>query len=1822
MIHKLTLILTACFLIGLSVNAANLENGKVYMFHNQGHPENSLSLSGASMAAVGAKTNSADFKQLWYAEADAANSGFYLRNALNGAYLESPSATYTQWPVVFTSSPNANMVMVIDQVDGNICLKKASASGRYIYAHNDGSNNIVCWESPSISSQWTLEEIPMTAAQISDMKSRFQSTGDEIAKTSLYQSYLDNLFSDKACTELKSGGDLSSNSSYAALPPALKNMVDKVNSGVWTETSSKGEWAHKYAYKYRVQEYEPFSEGSAASSMAGIQAYTNMNNPTGIIANQGDLIYIMVDQEPLPGSTLYIGAVPDCSMYNSVTAGTQLHQGLNIILCNSNLTHYFIYYTVNTAKDKKPVKGNELSKHSPIKIHIEGGQVNGFFNHIGDKLYTADTKEDFEYTTARAQHPMYDLVGKYVILHFFLEDTPDLPGQTPQLGVKSAFNKTLNHNAKHDDPVETLQAWDNMCFAERILMGIQSDDDIRDPFNQNMYESIVNDPDAPQGYNASPDFQYSDYFNNRMMGITLQAQGLYMNATAWRTAYAPSTMGAILSQFPEDGIWGPAHEYGHMNQTPMRIAGTTEESNNVFSNVANYFVCKTTSRCDYPSEQLRHFSAGDTYLDNGTWGTTRMFWQLWLYYHAAGNNKKFYPRLYELLRNYPLKREIVDGKLRPKSDLLHFAKMCCVAAQEDLTNFFVSWGFFAPQDNYHIDDYDVYDCILTPEDIAQVKAEIKAMELPKNDAIILIDDRPGSTLPTGFGYDKSLCGEYGGLNDFKNGAKATGDFTFTVDGTKVSVSGGDPGAGFLIYDNDGNLIGFSNSSSFTLSPAAAQALVDGEATVKAVGSDNSVVEAVDPVRKGSINEKKNLLTSLIQRCDDLLAKADATECRVGDFFVKSCEPLKALRDAKNDFLASAGEDDSDNLTQAYLELSKAYYDLLNDPSARIPIVEGAAYRMINHSYTDRSLDAGTDKCVASIVNPQSTSVAFSQQWILQPVEGVADSYYIKNLGDGRYIGTTKKQSTSIPLVETPQAYSLVTIQPGVYSFAPDGEMRFGIHVDASRNVVQWNTTSLPTQWTLVKTSTPEIIALREEVAAKLQNARQTLEACGLSERKEPVDYVFPEANLSTNAECRGGGADKFTSWKVLFDNNVDTYFHSNYLSDSDDHNDHYIMFKAPDNSSFRFFDLSYTTRNIDNIGTNPRSFIIEASSNGQDWREIFHTSGLPTGKAVKYSTGEIIAPDNTGYIKMIVTGSGGSAYGHPYFVLSELSVKDLGEPVFTPDENFPYLKSEDMAALYDSIIDASLDLADSSSSLETLKSRSESVDQALSVVSAVMIPKVEVNSVSFAVDPVIAQVGNQNVKVTVDVDPSDATFPEFEWNIAESEIAEIASVDGKSIEVAPLSMGQTSISVNVVGNPLASATAVLKVLPEVPVEALAIVPGELSIPLNATQLTLSYEVYPENATVKSVVWASSDTSIVEIDAESGEMTLQRPGVCEILATTIDGTDISARCNLTVSNSVARGLILYPESLTLQQGEEYSMSVVYVPAEADQPMVTWESSNSAVVSVDPSGRILALSTGEAIITVKAEVNGEELEDTAVINVVPVAVKGLSLSDLAITLDKGDSADVKAIFTPANAKAFLEWSVSNPEIISFDENEDGDAVTVTALNPGMVTLTANLPDNDLIQASCNITVPELTVEEIQFTDIEDSYDVNDGAKTISVKTLPEDAPTPRLIWEIDDENIASLTPVAPLECEIMPLNEGEATVSVSHADRPEIRTEKLLTITSSSSLASLFKDKTAKIDVFDTKGQVLFKNVDLNEVKDLAPGIYIIRQGNVTKEVLIR
>lgn len=1270
-----------------AAQAVKPEAGKIYRIVNKSYGL-SMADSGPDGIVGCSEANDANMSQRWLVSAGT-GSNLVFQSIGTGRYLTSPHYRSSGW-TVGTAKANMNVF----EIDGNYAIKAAGDSDD-LAAHCDASHNVVCWTASITPSQWDFEEITMTQAEIDDALKTLENMQAEVAKESEYAAKLEVFFSDKACTTLKSSyqsmsdTQLKANSDFAALSETLQEMILKTKNGNWAESYTvKGnniDWDSEHAKKYRVQMYEPYGEGSVSANLAGIQAYTNMNNPTGIIGNTGDVLYVMVEGEIKDGATLYMGSATGYGMFNDCTSGVELHEGLNLVPIWSDMGHQFIYYTVNTCdwatgdQTRAQLK-HKLSEFDDLKIHIEGGQVNGFFSLYGDALYTADTDEDFRYTSVRAQHPMYDMLGKYVILHFFLFDTKASTDATStSWGLLSVMDPEINTNSASDPKsysmTTIMKEWDDMCFRERTLMGIQSDEELAQ-YNEellwNYYEPLTGDAIAihPDGdtWNTDPGFQYSDYFNNRMMGITMQGS-LYMNATSWRTAYNISTLSDILTRMPTQNgaIWGPAHEYGHMNQQPMKMAGTTEESNNIFSNVAVYYQGRSTSRADKPIDQLNIFNQDLTYLEHSTWGTTRMFLQLWCYYHAAGNNKKFYPRLYELLRNNPRQQSYY---LNMRYDQCHFAKICCIAAQEDLTDFFDSWGFFVPLENYHIGDYSNFYATLTEEDIKAVKDEIAALNLPKNKQIILIDDRPGSTRASWTSTMAiSLCGKFGGIEDFRNKVKPSGTMSCTVRNDSLVVTGSEgatPGVGFLVYHEDGTLLGFTNDWSCPLKKAATAAMMTGKAKIIAIGAEGTELEVTNDYLNSPIEEHLSNLQKLVETCKEIAETTDETRTKVGYYIPSFIKSFLAAYDAAK---AATTDNTKEEIATLYLALLDEYNAVMAQTVGRVPMVSGSIFKVRNARFTANVL-AATTKAVT--IKPERDYDDEYQSWEITESNG---KYRLYNLKYEKYIGVDDDNNlTLVEKVREAALFGLTESSPGKYLFVYDDDERYCLHTQGDTGLgtmMLSNDYWDASKWILEIKEMDEDNGAKASLSQLIDEAQIAYDEAGyIYIANDPVDL---NADMFFSNAKSYTGSDAFSSFDVLIDNDYQTYFHTITDGDTEDGLDHYLGVDLGEGNSLTSFQVSLSNRDTSRNGeevdedeatvkvNNPINMHVDGSNDGTNYTRITDLVRIPSTSANTYASDVLTDGNAYRYIRLTCYGSSGRANGHFYFCLSEFGIGDAHE---------------------------------------------------------------------------------------------------------------------------------------------------------------------------------------------------------------------------------------------------------------------------------------------------------------------------------------------------------------------------------------------------------------------------------------------------------------------------------------------------------------------------------------------------------------------------------
>ena len=285
-----------------------------------------------------------------------------------------------------------------------------------------------------------------------------------------------------------------------------------------------------------------------------------------------------------------------------------------------------------------------------------------------------------------------------------------------------------------------------------------------------------------------------------------------------------------------------------------------------------------------------------------------------------------------------------------------------------------------------------------------------------------------------------------------------------------------------------------------------------------------------------------------------------------------------------------------------------------------------------------------------------------------------------------------------------------------------------------------------------------------------------------------------------------------------------------------------------------------------------------------------------------------------------------------------------------------------------------------------------------------------------------------------------------------------------------------------------------------------------SIALNHDELTLyagekatlTATVKPGDATDKSVSWASSDEEVVKV-SQTGEMTAVGTGHAQVTATTRDGSNLTAACNVTV-NARAESLTFDVEEKSISVGETFTLTPNVQPEEAS-PRLTWESSDPAVAHVDENGHVEGITSGTADITATTT-DGSNLTATCHVTVIKY-VSSISLSESEISLFAGETIKLTATVNPTDAtNRKLAWTSTDEAVATV---EDG---TVTARGNGSALIVATSTDGSSIEAICHVTVTT-PVSSIALSETQIEMRPGDF-KVLTATVLPESASDKTLTW----------------------------------------------------------------------------------------------------------
>ena len=766
--------------------------------------------------------NSSDYSYYWKLE-KLANGRYVFQNAVTGKYIV-PQNGQTSRSYTTAEGKGTGFELQRNTDDPYVlAFEMVDANNVGIHCAESQGYHPVGWYTHNEANKWVFKEVTLNPAKLKEQQEAYKTRVDLTKNVDVYAEKVAKYFTNSAATEVTAATKAMTDEALKAqmttegVPQGLQEVVLKIKNQSWTVYPSGRNWEKLF----RIADYKVYSEnnyGAWARSMGIGYDYGSMTNPTGVTARDGEDLFVFLGDDIPQDATVQIELVP----LGTRSAGKyySLKKGLNIIL-NQGENNVFVNYIGRTFNN-----GKSLKDYKPMNIHIEGGKVNGYFD-----LTKGNTNEDWKtmQSDGLVWAKAFNMKGELIVMN--------MPG--------ADCKQYTPNNMK-----ELVEIWNSIVQREDDLMGFRADK--RDKCN-----NVLNATAVDHGY---------------------------MYATTGGTYYNYNTLGDVLNydkmKWGNGTLWGPAHEFGHNHQQLFNTAGMTEISVNMYSNMVMFTSGRVTSRsenCSYIDVDGKRYdgvceSAVSTYADRfankkkwfeyGTWGTTQMYYKLYLMFHATGLDDQFWHNCLDYLRKNRLEGQ-GTANCQGQKDYLLFAMACSYAAKQDLSSFFEAWGHFYNVNGSVIGDYSNTTMYTTRAQWNEAKKFMQ--KFPKGPAnnMIFIDDHirptpaiypnaaPGTMREDFNGAVRvGTMGDFGSWDQFKKDSLGTGwavvkeektvngRRTYTMEAKNSHV------VGFKIYDSKGNLMYFANTKTFTI-PKKVMEAAGNNIQVKVCGSDGS---EVDPIK--------------------------------------------------------------------------------------------------------------------------------------------------------------------------------------------------------------------------------------------------------------------------------------------------------------------------------------------------------------------------------------------------------------------------------------------------------------------------------------------------------------------------------------------------------------------------------------------------------------------------------------------------------------------------------------------------------------------------------------------------------------------------------------------------------------------------------------------------------------------------------------------------------------------------------------------------------------------------------------------------------------
>ncbi len=374
------------------------------------------------------------------------------------------------------------------------------------------------------------------------------------------------------------------------------------------------------------------------------------------------------------------------------------------------------------------------------------------------------------------------------------------------------------------------------------------------------------------------------------------------------------------------------------------------------------------------------------------------------------------------------------------------------------------------------------------------------------------------------------------------------------------------------------------------------------------------------------------------------------------------------------------------------------------------------------------------------------------------------------------------------------------------------------------------------------------------------------------------------------------------------------------------------------------------------------------------------------------------------------------------------------------------------------------------------------------------------------------------VTVSPVVAPTDASNKSVTYSSSNPSVAKVSAAG----VITATAIGSSIISVQTVDR---GYTTLFIVYVPATVDSITLSNSSLKFKTGDTSVKLGAKLMPDNLSVRTVLWTSSNSNIASVDS-NGNVTPQSAGTATITGTSALDSTKKATCSVTVTSSV--DTTIHPYGITLNAHEEsmtlgttFTLTEVITPSTAVNKTVTWSSSDNTIATVSASGVVTPIAVGSALIKVQT-VDGS-CADACFVTVTKEDVTGITLKKYQATLKIGATVTISPVIAPTNASdKSVTYSSSNPSIANVSA-----AGVITATAVGNSTISVQTVDRGyttlfFVSVPATAVTTSITLNKSSLT----FNNITDPSVTLTAVLRPNTLSVKTVMWTSSNSSVASV------------------------------------------------------------------------------------------------